>query len=94
MAQKKPLGAGNPENANEKLEEAVKTNLAGDARLRGAEITVSADVTRNAVTLSGVVASEELRRRAVELAREAQAGVLINDRIQVEAGGSRSEKQR
>lgn len=95
MAQQKPIGAGSPDAANAKLEETVKTKLGGDARLREAAIRVSADVTRNAVTLSGTVPSDELRRRAVELAREAQAGVLVNDRIQVrdDQSGSRSARR-
>jgi osmotically-inducible protein OsmY len=91
MQPKKPLGAGKPDTANAKLEKAVQEKLAADSRLQGAKLTVSADVTRNAVTLTGTVATEELRRRAVELAREAQAGVLVNDRIQIKPGDSRSE---
>ena len=83
MAQKKPLGAGNPEQANAKLERIVKEKLEGDEELRQARIVVSADVTANSVTLSGTVASERLRRRAIEAARQAQAGILVNDRIQV-----------
>ena len=93
VEQKKPLGAGNPDSANMKLEKAVRQKLEADTRLREAKIAVSADVTRNAVTLTGTVASEELRRRAVELARESQAGVLVNDRIQIKAGDARSETQ-
>jgi osmotically-inducible protein OsmY len=98
MAQaKKPIGAGDAGKANAKLEAAVKAKLDADAQLKAAQLSVSADVTRNAVTLAGSVSSEELRRRAVELAREAQAGVLVNDRIVVKprassAGPAREKK--
>jgi osmotically-inducible protein OsmY len=94
MEQKKPLGAGSPDSANAKLEKTIKQKLETDARLRDAKIDVSADVTRNAVTLTGTAPSEETRRRAVELAREAQAGVLVNDRIQIKGGDSRAGTQR
>jgi osmotically-inducible protein OsmY len=89
MAQaKKPIGVGDAGKANAKLEAAVKAKLDADAQLKAAQLTVSADVTRNAVTLTGSVSSEELRRRAVELARETQAGVLVNDRIVVKPRAS------
>ena len=89
MAQaKKPIGAGDAGKANAKLEAEVKAKLDADVQLKAAQLTVSADVTRNAVTLTGTVGSEELRRRAVELAREAQAGVLVNDRILVKPRAS------
>jgi osmotically-inducible protein OsmY len=87
MAQKKPLGAGAPDAANAKLEEAVRGKLAGDARLRDSAIVVSADVTRNSVTLSGTAPSEAARQRAVELAREAQVGVAVHDRIRIARAG-------
>jgi osmotically-inducible protein OsmY len=91
MAQaKKPIGAGDAGKANAKLEAAVRAKLDGDAQLEAAQLAVSADVTRNAVTLTGSVSSEELRRRAVELARETQAGVLVNDRIVVKPRASSS----
>lgn len=85
MANKKtaPLGAGNPKKANNELEDAIRGNLHGDAQLRSTQINVSADVTRNQVTLSGTVASESLRRKAVELAKSAQAGVIVRDNLEV-----------
>jgi osmotically-inducible protein OsmY len=35
------------------------------------------------VTLSGTVSSEELRAKAVELAKSAHAGLIVSDRITV-----------
>lgn len=87
---KKPLGVGSTEKANAELEKAVKAAFAGDPQLKEAQIVVSADVTRNQVTLSGTVPSEALRSRAAELAKSAQAGVLVNNKISVKAGSSTS----
>ena len=91
---KKPVGAGDAGKANAKLEQAVRAKLDGDPQLKAAQLTVSADVTRNAITLSGTVPSEELHKRAVALAQEAQAGVLVNDRITVKSKTSGEERTR
>ncbi len=80
---KPPLGAGDPKKANAELEEAVRSRLYSDEQLKAAHLTVTGDVTRNQVTLTGTVASEDLRRKAVELARSAQAGVVVSDKIRV-----------
>lgn len=80
---KPPLGAGDPKKANAELEEAVRAKLDSDEQLKGAHLTVTADVTRNQITLTGVLASDDLRRKAVELARSAQAGVVVSDKIRV-----------
>ncbi|HEX9786429.1 MAG TPA: BON domain-containing protein, partial [Candidatus Binatia bacterium] len=89
---KRPLGAGNIAMANSELEQAVKEMLNGDAQLKTADLAVSADVTNNQVTLSGTVPTEALRSKAVELAKGAHAGVLINDRIQVKPRASNPRK--
>ena len=88
-AKKAPLGAGDIQKANREMEEAVQAMLNRDEQLKAARLAVSADVTRNQVTLSGTVASEELRRKAVELAKSAQAGVLVSDKISVGASATR-----
>jgi osmotically-inducible protein OsmY len=95
MAQsKKPVGAGDAAKANAKLEQAVKAKLDADPEIKAAQLAVSADVTRNQVTLVGAVASEEIRRRAVDLAKSAHAGVTVNDRISVKGRTSRGEPPR
>jgi hypothetical protein len=76
-------GAGSPMTANAKLEKAVKTMFDADAQLRTANLSVSADVTKNEVTLSGTVDSEALRAKAVELAKSAHVGVIVNNKINV-----------
>jgi osmotically-inducible protein OsmY len=83
-----PTGAGSPSAANAKLEKAVKSMFAGDEQVRKADLSVRADVTNNEVTLSGTVDSEAVRSRAVELAKTAQVGVVVNDEMTVKPRGS------
>ena len=78
-----PTGLGSPRAANAKLEEAVKSMFAQDEPVRTADLSVRADVTKNEVTLSGTVESEAVRSRAVELAKTAHIGVVVNDKITV-----------
>jgi hypothetical protein len=76
-------GAGSPASANNSLEKAVKAKFDSDEQLKRANISVDADVTKNEVTLSGTVDSEAIHAKAVELAKSAQVGVVINDKINV-----------
>ena len=76
-----PTGLGSPSAANAKLEEAVKSMFAQDEPVRTADLSVRADVTKNEVTLSGTVESEAVRSRAVELAKTAHIGVVVNDKM-------------
>jgi osmotically-inducible protein OsmY len=78
-----PIGAGSPSAANDKLEKAVKSMFAEDEQVRKAEVSVRADITKNEVTLSGMVESEAMRARAVELAKTAHVGVVVNDKITI-----------
>lgn len=86
----RPLGVGNTEMANSELEKAVRENLYSNEQLRAADLSIFADVTRNQVTLSGTVSSEALRAKAVELAKSAQAGVIVSDKINVQPSASKS----
>jgi osmotically-inducible protein OsmY len=65
------------------LENAIKAKLNSDAQLRAANLDLDADVNRNEVTVSGEVATQEMRAKAIELIRSAQAGISINDKIEV-----------
>ena len=80
-----PTGLGSPSAANAKLEKAVKSMFAQDEQVRRADLTVRADVTKNEVTLSGTVESEAVRSRAIELAKTAHAGVVVNDKMTVKS---------
>jgi osmotically-inducible protein OsmY len=79
-------GTGSPTAANAKLEEAVYSMLRRDNVLRTANLKVDADVTKNEVTLSSTVDSDAMREKAVELAKTAQVGVVVNNRIKVRQG--------
>jgi osmotically-inducible protein OsmY len=89
---KRPVGVGDTGAANTKLERIVREKLDADAPLKAAGLEVEADVTRNEVTLSGAVASEALRERAVEAAKTAQVGILVNDRIRVQRSATARER--
>jgi hypothetical protein len=60
------------------LEKAIKTMFERDEQLRKADLSVRADITKNELTLSGTVESEAVRSRAVELAKTAHVGVVVN----------------
>ena len=75
--------AASPSAANAKLEKAVKSMFATDEQVRRADLSVRADVTKNEVTLSGTVESEAVRSRAVELAKTAHVGVVVNDKMTI-----------
>lgn len=87
-----PTGADNPNGANAKLEKAVKSMFARDERVRMADLSVRADVTKNEVTLSGTVDSEAVRSRAVELAKSAHVGVVVNDKMTVKSPASNTAR--
>ena len=78
-----PIGPGSPNAANAQLEKAVKSMFAHDEQVRSADLDVRADVTKNEVTISGTVESEAVRSRAVELAKTAHVGVVVNDKMTV-----------
>jgi osmotically-inducible protein OsmY len=55
--------------------------------LKEANLSVIAIAERNEVTLSGTVRSHAAREKAIELAKSAKPGVLVNDKIDVKPGG-------
>ncbi|MEW6127580.1 MAG: BON domain-containing protein [Acidobacteriota bacterium] len=65
------------------LERAIEDKFDADAQIKNTNIDVDADVDTNSVTLSGTVDSQELRLKAVELAKSSHAGLIINDKIDV-----------
>jgi osmotically-inducible protein OsmY len=65
------------------LKSIVEGKLNSDPELREASLSVSADADKNAVTLSGKVESEALRTKAVEMARSANPGITVTDKIDV-----------
>ena len=82
-ASERIIGPGDLRVANARLEKAVRSIFEHDAALRTADLGIRADVTNNEVTLSGAVDSEAVRSRAVELAKRAQVGVVVNDQLKI-----------
>jgi osmotically-inducible protein OsmY len=65
------------------LEKAVRAKLESDVALKEAKLDVDADADKNEVTLSGTVRSQEVRNKAVDLAKSAHSGLTVNDKIDV-----------
>jgi len=65
------------------LEKAIRAKLESDAQLKDAKLDVDANADKNEVTISGTVRSQDLRTKAVELAKSAQSGITVNDKIDV-----------
>lgn len=65
------------------LEKVIHAKLASDDALKQAKLSVNADAKENKVTISGTVVSQEMRKKAVELARSAQPGIIVEDDIDV-----------
>jgi osmotically-inducible protein OsmY len=79
---------------DEELRGAVAAKIHSDAQLSTYDLDIDADGDENKVTLSGNVPSETLRLRAVDLAKQAYAGVIITDKIDVKPDVERSERSR
>jgi osmotically-inducible protein OsmY len=69
--------------SNSDLENAVKAKLSADEQLKAAKLDVDANASKNEVTISGTVQSQDHRNKAVELAKSAHSGVTVNDKIDV-----------
>jgi hyperosmotically inducible periplasmic protein len=72
--------------SNVALEEKIKAKFRTDVQLKAAKLGVEANVARNEITLSGVVESEELRTKAVEWAKSAHPGLIVNAKLDVKPG--------
>ncbi|HXV81032.1 MAG TPA: BON domain-containing protein [Candidatus Binatia bacterium] len=92
QAASSPIGPASPNAANAKLEEAVRSMFERDEQVRKADLSVQADVTKNEVTLSGTVDSETVRSKAVELAKTAHVGVIVNDKMTVKPRDSNTAR--
>jgi osmotically-inducible protein OsmY len=76
--------AGEAVMTDSELEQRVETQIRTDPSLSGTNISVDADAEKNIVTLSGKVESEEQRNSAMQLARSAHPGIVVNNEITVE----------
>jgi len=69
--------------ADSELKDKIKARFDSDARLKAADLSVSADADKNEATISGVVGTQALRTKAVNLAKEANPGLILIDKIDV-----------
>jgi len=72
-----------PQISDSDLETAIEARLNSDEALRAANLSVDADAEANRATISGTVASEAMRTRALELAQGAHPGVSVESEIDV-----------
>jgi len=75
--------AKEPVMTDSDLKSQIETRINSDVDLKAADLSISADADHNSAKLSGTVESEALRTRAVEMARAAHPGLVIEDKIDV-----------
>src|SRR5437762_2612420 len=75
--------AREPRMTDSDLKAKIENSVNSDPQLRAANLSVSADADHHTATLSGTVESEAMRTRAVEMARSAQPGLTVEDKIDV-----------
>jgi len=69
-------------SGNSEMEQSIKTQLSSDPQLQG--IGVDAKAEKNEVTLSGTVPTEDLRTKAVDLAKNGRPNLVVTDKINVQ----------
>ena len=67
---------------NSEMEQSIKTQLSSDPQLQGIGVDAKAD--KNEVTLSGTVPTEDLRTKAVDLAKTGRPNLVVTDKIDVQ----------
>jgi osmotically-inducible protein OsmY len=70
------------------LENAIRAKLESDDAIKQANLSVSVDVKDNKATLSGAVVSQDLRNKAIDLAKSVQPGLTVEDKIDVKPAAS------
>jgi osmotically-inducible protein OsmY len=76
-----------PKMSDSDLEKAIRAKLESDEATRQANLSVDADADENKATLKGKVTSQDIRSKAVELARSVHPGLTVNDEIEVQPAG-------
>jgi len=67
--------------SNSEIEQTIKTQLYSVPQLQG--VTVDAEAEKNEVTLSGTVTTEDLRTRAIDIAKNGRPNWVVTDKIDV-----------
>ena len=75
-------GTNNSASSNSDMEQSIKTQLSSDPQLQGIGVDAKAD--KNEVTLSGTVPTEDLRTKAVDLAKNGRPNLVVTDKIDVQ----------
>lgn len=75
-------GTNSAASSDSEMERAIKTQLSSDPQLQG--IAVDAKADKNEVTLSGTVPTEDLRTKAVDLAKNGRPNLVVTDKIDVQ----------
>jgi osmotically-inducible protein OsmY len=65
------------------MEQSIKTQFSSDPQLQGIGVDAKAD--KNEVILSGTVPTEELRTKAVDLAKNGRSNLVVTDKIVVQS---------
>ena len=76
-------GTSTTKMSDSELEKSIRAKLESDDAVKQANLSVNAKVSDNKATLSGTVVSQDLRNKAIDLAKSAQPGVTIEDKIDV-----------
>jgi len=64
------------------MEQSIKAQFSADPQLQGIGVDARAD--KNEVTLSGTVPTEDLRTKAVDLAKNGRPNLVVTDKIDVQ----------
>src|SRR5229473_2590937 len=75
-------GTNSSASSNSDTEQSIKTQLSSDPQLQ--VIGVDAKADKNEVTLSGTVPTEDLRTKAVDLAKTGRPNLVVTDKIDVQ----------
>ena len=75
-------GTTSAASSNSDMEQSIKTQLLSEPQLQGIGVEARAD--KNEVTLSGTVPTEDLRTKAVDLAKNGRPNLVITDKIDVQ----------
>ena len=76
-------GKNSAASSNSEMEQSIKTQFSSDPQLQGIGVDAKAD--KNEVILSGTVPTEELRTKAVDLAKNGRLNLVVTDKIVVQS---------
>jgi len=75
-------GTNSAASSNFEMEQSIKAQFSADPQLQGIGVDARAD--KNEVTLSGTVPTEDLRTKAVDLAKNGRQNLVVTDKIAVQ----------